>query len=146
MLDVLCWTIKDQFNEPEGWWFYTPAKSDKRKQNNKSWSASPLLPLISKRRKNCDKQHFHTCWKYLRKIWLEFIWPSCHCDNCQQHWRKGETDHLKLHNYMAETSVLGQLLGCITLMQVAVCGWLQFHGNSLIFYFILGLNPQKVVI
>lgn len=54
-------------------------RQKKEKHKHKSWRASPLLPLISKQRKACDKQQFQAR-RILQEIWLELIWPSCHRD------------------------------------------------------------------
>lgn len=60
MLDVQCWMIKGQVNEPEGWRFYTPAKS-----KNKSLPSVVLNLLTLKLQSLEIRQRHKTCVKQL---------------------------------------------------------------------------------
>lgn len=86
MLNVLCWVIKGRVNEPEGWWFYTPAKS-----KNKSRSAFVFAIIFALICSLCCPQSLNTeseirhrqtfvgnhfvvfTVSFLHKVWLELI-------------------------------------------------------------------------
>lgn len=104
MQNVLCWMIKDQLNEPEGWRFYTPAKSEKKQKPDSLFSVALNLEKLELQSLKTDKSRrlvlgncLSTQWIF-QKIWLALILPP-NCSLLKE--RAGYL--LKFYNYWTYT-------------------------------------------